>query len=637
MTTGIIVLLLCLIGARLAWESYQDNRDRHHQHSEETAAQRATALNEFMLGRVSLLQGIAASPALRHLDYDTARDYLTSKQVEQLGFTGGLGLVDLDGGLRVDGLQRQPDPAPGQPATISYADREHFQQVIATGQPAIAPALMGRITPQPLLSIAVPVYGDDGQMVAVLIGGSRLDDAGGVLSRHSSSLDGRLIIVDQSGQVLADDGPVGTLQDVSSNPLLARARQSMEGHAAGATGLNGEPGRVVGYATVPISGWMVFWEQPESALLAGARRALALQLAGLAFAGIAATMGAWAVGARLDRQAAREREAAALVAVSEREARDFANRLPVLAWTRPVKGQSHDEIEFANSTMREFITGDSEGEFGPGFYETPFDSDLSRRLRDDVVTTGAGGEVEVRLRRHDSVPRSHLLRVEPVLDERGKVIRLICTATDIEELRQAQQQFQRALDSVAAGERSFRDFADSIPVLAWRQVRGERDLQIEFANARYREYETGRSDGEIGGALPYHPGDERLIRESLEESTAAGAAAELEARLRRWDGEYRWHLLRLVPIVDETTGTTEWIGGATDIQQLKETEAALQEAIRAKDDFLGLVSHELRTPLQQVLGNADILLRRGHSFSKQVQRESLHEIWVQGRRLQRLV
>lgn len=74
-----------------------------------------------------------------------------------------------------------------------------------------------------------------------------------------------------------------------------------------------------------------------------------------------------------------------------------------------------------------------------------------------------------------------------------------------------------------------------------------------------------------------------------------------------------------------------------DITELKRTQAELEEAIRAKDDFLGQVSHELRTPITQIAGNADVLRRRWRDISLDDQQASLGEIHNQTRRMQRLI
>ena len=74
-----------------------------------------------------------------------------------------------------------------------------------------------------------------------------------------------------------------------------------------------------------------------------------------------------------------------------------------------------------------------------------------------------------------------------------------------------------------------------------------------------------------------------------------------------------------------------------DVTDLKESQQKLVEAIRAKDDFLGMVSHELRTPLTQLVGNAHLLMNRWTGLDEQALAESLTEMHVQSQKLHRLV
>ncbi|MGA9725167.1 MAG: sigma-54-dependent Fis family transcriptional regulator, partial [Candidatus Binatus sp.] len=105
------------------------------------------------------------------------------------------------------------------------------------------------------------------------------------------------------------------------------------------------------------------------------------------------------------------------------------------------------------------------------------------------------------------------------------------------------------------------------------------DGSNEFHNQRWHDY-TGLPEGAETGwgwKVAYHPEDiERLLNE-FQSIVASGAPGEMEARLRRFDGEYRWFLIRAVPLRDETGKIVYWYGSSTDIEDRKRAEEKLRQ------------------------------------------------------------
>src|SRR3989442_12502472 len=118
-------------------------------------------------------------------------------------------------------------------------------------------------------------------------------------------------------------------------------------------------------------------------------------------------------------------------------------------------------------------------------------------------------------------------------------------------------------------EERLRLIIDTIPTIVWRKLP---DGSADFLNRNFREY-TGLSleDGLGWGWMnAFHP-DDRLMEE-WRAALAAGKPFEKEARLRRADGQYRWFLIRAVPLRDEQGNIANWYGTSSDIEDLKKAE-----------------------------------------------------------------
>jgi formate hydrogenlyase transcriptional activator len=122
----------------------------------------------------------------------------------------------------------------------------------------------------------------------------------------------------------------------------------------------------------------------------------------------------------------------------------------------------------------------------------------------------------------------------------------------------------------------YRVMVDTIPALVWCTLP---DGSNEFHNQQWHGY-TGLPEGAETGwgwKVAYHPEDlERLLNE-FQSIVASGAPGEMEARLRRFDGEYRWFLIRAVPFRDETGTIVYWYGSSTDIEDRKRAEERLRQ------------------------------------------------------------
>ncbi len=119
-----------------------------------------------------------------------------------------------------------------------------------------------------------------------------------------------------------------------------------------------------------------------------------------------------------------------------------------------------------------------------------------------------------------------------------------------------------------------REILNEIPVQAWCALS---DGTTEFRNRAWLDYAGVKVEdgGRQGWSDTVHPDDRERCVNTWAEIRASGAAGEVDVRLRRRDGEYRWFRVRIVPSHDGRGCVTKWYGTNADIDDLKRTEAML--------------------------------------------------------------
>jgi len=179
----------------------------------------------------------------------------------------------------------------------------------------------------------------------------------------------------------------------------------------------------------------------------------------------------------------------------------------------------------------------------------------------------------------DGTDRTLRIVGHPVLGASGEILEFVGTAIDITEQRQARAALERAFDEIKKSEDRLRLIIDTIPTLAWSA--GARGL-AEFFNRRWLDY-TGLSSGQAvdgGWKAVIHPSDVDRLVGHWKSLVASGEPGEMEARMRRFDGEYRWFLFRGCPLRDDSGRIVKWCGINTDIEDRRRAEEALRERER---------------------------------------------------------
>jgi PAS domain S-box-containing protein len=166
-----------------------------------------------------------------------------------------------------------------------------------------------------------------------------------------------------------------------------------------------------------------------------------------------------------------------------------------------------------------------------------------------------------------------------------------------------------------SGEPDWRLIAESIPHIVWTCGA---DGLISSLNRRGTEY-TGlpAEAGPVAWSAVVHPDEVDGVLEAWGRALATGSNYEVEYRMRRVDGEYRWHAVRALPVRGPDGAIVRWIGTATDIQDHKTDQLGLADAYAQAVEAATLIAaFEAAAPLGFVYVDLEERISRiNHEFA----------------------
>jgi PAS domain S-box-containing protein len=260
---------------------------------------------------------------------------------------------------------------------------------------------------------------------------------------------------------------------------------------------------------------------------------------------------------------------------AERQLQEAIDTIPTLitSWTPDGKR------DFVNAAWERF-TGVSRMEARGTEWSTIVhrdDVEIGGSRWRNALAKGEPLQIEQRLRRADGEYRWHFVERVPLRGDTGKVTKWYSSGSDIDDQKRAERALQLSRAQLANAERELRLTLDTMPTLAWRT---RADGFAEYLNKPWLDY-TGLSLEQALGwewQAAVNPDDRPHLLAAWERILASGKTAEVEARLRRFDGAYRWFLFRPAPLYDEAGKVVRWYGTNTDIEDRKHAEFALQRS-----------------------------------------------------------
>jgi PAS domain S-box-containing protein len=169
------------------------------------------------------------------------------------------------------------------------------------------------------------------------------------------------------------------------------------------------------------------------------------------------------------------------------------------------------------------------------------------------------------------------------------------------------------------GEEHWRRLVEALPQLVWSATP---DGACDYFSAQWTQY-TGVAESELLGWRwmdVLHPDDRHSTRQLWTDSVAERHAYDVEYRVRRHDGVYRWFKTRGVPVRDSKGNIVYWFGSCTDITDAKHTE----EALRHREQEL----QNARLELEKKVAERTTELRRNETYLAEAQRLTRTGSWA---------
>src|SRR5712672_838600 len=209
---------------------------------------------------------------------------------------------------------------------------------------------------------------------------------------------------------------------------------------------------------------------------------------------------------------------------------------------------------------------------GEDFFQQihPDDRPGFRELAETSISERSEFEADYRVVHPDGRVRDIHVIAHPVLSTSGELVEFVGTVIDVTERKRAEEELRRS-------EMELRQMLDFAPQLIAVFGPNRERLYINRIALDYLglSLEEWRQTPHPGAFV--HPDDRPRDLDYFDRAVSTGSSYELELRLRKFDGSYRWFLARSNPVLDDKGNVVRWYVASTDIEDRKQAEERLQQ------------------------------------------------------------
>jgi PAS domain S-box-containing protein len=293
---------------------------------------------------------------------------------------------------------------------------------------------------------------------------------------------------------------------------------------------------------------------------------------------------------------------------NERELRTLVEAIPAYVGTALPDGS----VDFISQSWLDYTGFSREQGMGWGWGSAIHSEDFDRVVASWRAGLAAGAPVEheLRWRRADGTYHWFLYRSLPLRDDGGNVVKWYGTLMNIDALKETE-------NALRTREHQLLGIIETIPSMLWsNSPAGE----VTHINQRIREYYGAPLEEFVnrGWESFIHPDDQEVTAKAFFRAMDTGESYSAIHRLRRADGEYRWHHTRGEPLRDAQGKIIQWYGLSVDIDERKRAEDHLRDTriklsraskIATVAELSASIAHEINQPLMAVLANAQAAKR----------------------------